>query len=243
MSTSQGWNFLIQSLFRAHNSSLGRYDWGVQLLENLGPWMAIKHHLRPQNGPESLGHEKLQIKKLPRWRPLLSQWKRWVAIDVHLHHVLCRACPTPLRSKRFCSKLGFLVLFHLHMNHSSLGIEHLTYYFNHWDPTPQHTSEVNYSSTSPHQHLMWWVERIYPTTRVPSLGANIISSYKDVIHNGFRVVWEINEWSWIKTYNLIKVFFLSNFIRRPMSWRFSCVGYGYVNITQCFIFMVRGFLI
>jgi hypothetical protein len=55
----------------------------------LGPLnLYIKHHLGPQNGPESLEPRKSEkiITKLPRWRTALSQWKRWVATNIHLDH-------------------------------------------------------------------------------------------------------------------------------------------------------------
>jgi hypothetical protein len=48
--------------------------------------MAKKHNLTPQNDPASLGHEKLYIKKWPRWRTVLSKWKRWVATNIHLDY-------------------------------------------------------------------------------------------------------------------------------------------------------------
>jgi hypothetical protein len=44
-----------------------------------------KHNLRPQNDPRSLEPKKI-ITKLPRWRTVLSQWKRWVSIDIHLYY-------------------------------------------------------------------------------------------------------------------------------------------------------------
>jgi hypothetical protein len=48
-----------------------------------------KHRLGPQNAPESLGPGKSQkfTIRLPRWRSMLIEWKRWVATNIHLEGI------------------------------------------------------------------------------------------------------------------------------------------------------------
>jgi hypothetical protein len=66
MSTSQGRNFCIRSLFGALDSSLERSIRGIQLLGekhrstiHVAPRFLKKHRLGPQNGSGSSGPEKL----------------------------------------------------------------------------------------------------------------------------------------------------------------------------------------
>jgi len=89
-STSREHNFCIRTPFKVHDSPLERSIRGEQLLTGpryamatLGPRIAKKRHLGPQNGLGSWGPE-----KLPNWKTtVLSQVDKWATTDFHLDHL------------------------------------------------------------------------------------------------------------------------------------------------------------